>query len=46
MSPDSSKVDVVTDYSLNYYTLLKNTILEHSGILVTLETCYQSDEEI
>ena len=28
-----------------YYTLLKNTTIEHSVRLVTLETCYQSDEE-
>ena len=32
-------------YPPTYYTLLKNTIREHSERLVTLETCYQSDEE-
>ena len=29
----------------DYYTLLKNTTIEHSERLVTLETCDQSDEE-
>ena len=29
----------------DYYTLLKNTAIEHSERLVTLETCDQSDEE-
>ena len=28
-----------------YYTLLKNTTIEHSERLVILETCNQSDEE-
>ena len=29
----------------DYYTLLKNTIIQHSERLVTFETCDQSDEE-
>ena len=37
--------DLVTPYLPTYYTLLKNTTKEHSERLVTLETCYQSDEE-
>ena len=41
LSPDSSIGDLVT----HYYTLLKNTTLEHSERLVTLEPCYQSDKE-
>ena len=29
----------------NYKTLLKNTTIQHSETLVTLETCDESDEE-
>ena len=29
----------------HYYTLLKNTAIEHSERLLTIEKCYQSDEE-
>ena len=47
LSPDSSigDGDLVTTYLPTYYTLLKNTTIEHSERLVTLETCDQSDEE-
>ena len=35
----------LTDSLTPYKSLLKNTTTEHSERLVTLETCYQSDEE-
>ena len=44
-SPDSSIGDLVTNWLTKYYTLLKNTIIQHSERLVTLETCDESDEE-
>ena len=43
--PDSSIGDLVTHSLTNYYTLLKNTTIQPSERLVTLETCDESDEE-
>ena len=45
LSPDSSIGDLVTNSLTKYQTLLKNTTLQHSEKLVTLETCDKSDEE-
>ena len=40
-----NKIDLLTYLLTHSYTLLKNTTIEHSERLVTLETCDKSDEE-